>query len=77
MRQEMCLAHEKVVAIIAEGGDNWDPLYARSDFWVAHSKYLAVEIYVSSAKPESHSDLLRSWTGYSESQVLYYYYYLY
>lgn len=69
MREEMRIAHEKVVSILADGADNWDPLYQPSNFWVAHSKYLAVEIYVAGAPPEMHADLLRSWTGYSESQV--------
>lgn len=69
MRSEMAIAHQRVVSILAAGASDWAPLYEPTDFWVAHSKYLAVEVYVQGAPAGLQQDLVRSWVGYTESQV--------
>lgn len=69
MREELTNGHERTRAVLERGGDGWEELFAPSDFYVAHAKYLAAEIYVAGVPEHLHESLLRSWTGFAESRL--------
>jgi len=69
MMEEMASALERVRAVLARDGQGWDDVFAPSDFAVAHSRYLAAEVYVTNLPEHLRKDLFNSWSGYVESRL--------
>jgi poly(A) polymerase len=69
MQEEIATAFDAVLAVLARDGQGWDEVFAPSDFAVAHSRYLAAEVYVQGVPEHLSGELLRSWSGYVESRL--------
>jgi poly(A) polymerase len=69
MQGEMAVALDKVRAVLANNGEGWADVFAPTDFSIAHSRYLAAEIFVSQLPEHEAADKARSWCGYCESRL--------
>ncbi len=69
MRAELALGHERVKQALERGSEGWEALFAEPNFVVAHSKYLAVEIFASGLPPHDYARQLQSWQGLVESRL--------
>ena len=69
MQEEMATALEAVRGVLARDGEGWDDVFAPSDFAVAHSRYIAIEIYVQGVPDHQCGDLYRAWSSYCESRL--------
>lgn len=69
MQGEMAVAWNKVKQVLANNGEGWDSVFAPTDFSIAHSRYLAAEIFVSQLPEHEVAEKARSWCGYCESRL--------
>ena len=69
MQEEMASALERVRASLARDGEGWEDVFSPSDFAVAHSRYLAAEIYVTNVPDHLVTSHFNSWSGYVESRL--------
>jgi len=69
MREEMASALDRVRAVLARDGHGWEEVFSPSDFAVAHSRYLAAEIYVTHVPEHQRVALFNAWSGYVESRL--------
>jgi poly(A) polymerase len=69
MKYEMDVAHERVGAALATGGDGWASVFEPTDFVVSLEKYLAVEMFVRGVPEHEHASKLQGWCGYIESRL--------
>ena len=69
MVEEMASALERVRGVLAAGGVGWEEVFSPTDFAIAHSRYLAVEIYVTNLPDNVMKDKYNSWTGFCESRL--------
>lgn len=65
----MASALDRVRAVLARDGMGWADVFAPSDFAVAHSRYLAAEIYVTGVPDHLRASFFNSWSGYVESRL--------
>ena len=66
---EMGVAHQKVRAALANNGEGWSSVFEPSDFAVAHSRYLAAEIYVRDVPEHERARMMQTWTGFIEARL--------
>ena len=69
MKYEMDVAHERVGAALATGGDGWASVFEPTDFVVSLEKYLAVEMFVRGVPEHERASKLQGWCGYIESRL--------
>ena len=69
MKWEMDVAHERVRAALATGGDGWASVFEPTDFVVSLEKYLAVEMFVRGVPEHERASKLQGWCGYIESRL--------
>ena len=66
---EMNVAHDKMRAALAQGGDGWERVFEPTDFVVSLEKYLAVEMFVCGLPEHERASKLQGWCGYIESRL--------
>ena len=69
MQNEMSSALERVREALRNDGSGWEHVFAPTDFAVAHSRYLAAEIYVTNVPEHQRKERYNSWVGYVESRL--------
>jgi len=69
MQEEMASALDRVRSVLARDGNGWAEVFAPSDFAIAHSRYLAAEVYVTGLPEHTCAACYRDWSGFVESRL--------